>query len=192
MQASLPAMSNWLPVAALVMLAIISTYVLKGLNDEDAKNATQTSHIADFYLEKFTMTVMDEAGRPKRELIAEYMAHFADNQTKELTQPHMIIYHETRPPWHIKSERGWVSANDDVMLLLGKVHIWRDDHAGVRVLDIETQDFRVLPETEYGETDKHVVIRTPSSETTGTGMRVYLQQRRLELLSGVNTVYEQN
>ena len=50
----------------------------------------------------------------------------------------------------------------------------------------------MLPDTQYGETDKPVVIRTPSSETKSTGMRAYLEQRRLELLSGVNTVYERN
>ena len=32
-------------------------------------------------------------------------------------------------PWHIKSERGWVSAAGDVILLLGKVH-WRKSESG--------------------------------------------------------------
>ena len=185
-------MLKWLSFAVLVLVAIVSGYVLKQLNDEEQARDSKTAHIPDFYMHTFTMTVMDEEGRPKREVIADYMAHFADNETKELVQPHLIVYQENRPPWHITSETGWVSANDDVMLLLGEVRIWRDNDAGVRELEIETRDLRVLPETQYGETDKPVVIRTPSSETRSIGMRAYLEQRRLELLSGVNTIYEQN
>ena len=83
-----------------------------------------------------------------------------------------------------------MSADDDVMLLLGEVHIWRDGADGVREIDLRTTDLRVLPESEYGETDKPVVIRTPGSESRGIGMRAYLNQRRIELLSEVRTIYE--
>ena len=78
------------------------------------------------------------------------------------------------------------------MLLYGDVQIWRLNEAGVRELEIETRDVRVLPDTQYGETDKPVVIRTPGSVTTSIGMRAYMGQRRIELLSGVKTIYEQN
>ncbi len=77
------------------------------------------------------------------------------------------------------------------MLLLGKVHIWKNALSGERQVDIRTEDLRVLPETEYGETDKQVIITTPSSQSRGVGMRAWLKQSRLELLSQVHTVYEQ-
>ena len=76
------------------------------------------------------------------------------------------------------------------MLLLGEVEIWREGESGQRELEILTQDLRVLPETQYGETDKPVVIRTPNSESKSVGMRAYLEKRRLELLSQVTTTYE--
>ena len=185
-------MKKWLPLVVLAAFTAVSAFVLKELTQEDKEREAQVGHIVDFYMESFSITVMDENGQPSRKMMADYMAHFADNETKELEHPHMVMYQTDRPPWHITSERGWVSANDDVMLLLGEVHIWRDNEAGVRELEIETQDLRVLPQTQYGETDKPVVIRTPSSETTSTGMRAYLEQRRIELLSGVKTVYENN
>jgi lipopolysaccharide export system protein LptC len=100
------------------------------------------------------------------------------------------MYRQEGEPWHVRSERGWVSPSGDVMLLLGKVHIWRNNASGLKELDIKTEDLRVLPEDEYGETDKPVLITTPTSETRGVGMKAHLAESRLELLSNVKTRHE--
>ena len=57
-------------------------------------------------------------------------------------------------------------------------------------MDIRTEDMRVLPNTNYGETDKLVIINTPGSESRGVGMRAFLDQGRVELLSQVHTLYD--
>ena len=144
----------------------------------------------DYYVENFTTTTMDENGFPRRRVTADYMAHFPDTDTHELANPQLILYRESKSPWYVRSERGWISSNQEVMLLLGKVHIWRNDSAGERELDIRTEDMRVLPNSDYGETDRLVVISTPTSESRGVGMRAFLDKSRLELLSQVHTVYE--
>ena len=185
-------MKRWLPLLALVAVCIASWWVFSELSDPDAEEDATSGDIADFYMETFSTTVMDENGQPKRTLTGERMSYFAKNDTKEVEHPYLIVYHPNRSPWHAKSERAWVSANEDVMLLYGDVLIWRVNEAGVRELEIETRDVRVLPDTQYGETDQPVVIRTPSSETRSIGMRAYMEQRRIELLSGVKTIYEQN
>ena len=119
------------------------------------------------------------------------MAHFPDTDTHEFQRPYMIMYRDQgQLPWHVRSERGWLSASGDVMLLLGQVHIWRNDANGLNELDIKTEDLRVLPERDYGETDKQVLITTPTSQTRGTGMRAHLAESRLELLKDVHTRYE--
>jgi lipopolysaccharide export system protein LptC len=119
---------------------------------------------------------MGEDGSPLRRLSAAYMAHFADTETKELTHPHLVVYQEEAEPWHVSSERGWVSADNDVLMLLGKVNIWRNRPDGKPEVHIETE----LP----------VSISTPESFTRGTGMRAYLGESRVELLSKVRTKIE--
>ena len=167
-----------------------SFWLVAALSDGERGAQDDERHVADLYITDFVTVTMGLDGKPVRELSAEKLSHFSDTDTKELEKPYLVIHHPTDPPWHVRSERGWVSANDDVMLLLGKVHIWRDTPDGVRDLDLHTTDLRVLPESQYGETDKHVVIRTPNSESSGEGMRAYLKQSRIELLSQVRTVYE--
>ncbi len=180
------------PLALMLILAGLSYWILQELEPEPLGGGSAQRHIPDYYMENFTTTTMGENGKPQRRIEAHYMAHFPDTDTHEFDRPYLTMYRDKGPPWHVRSERGWLSASGDVMLLLGKVNIWRNDADGAKALDIKTEDLRVLPETSYGETDRPVTITTPESITTGTGMKAYLEESRLELLSEVRTRYESN
>lgn len=179
------------PLAVMLAIALASFWMLRQLDSELFGPAASAPHTPDLYMENFVSTAMGPTGRPHRRVEAEYMAHFPDTNTHEFQRPYMIMYRDDeQPPWHVRSERGWLSATGDVMLLLGKVHIWRNDADGVKNLDIKTEDLRVLPERDYGETDKPVLITTPASQTRGIGMKAYLAENRMELLKDVHTRYE--
>lgn len=180
------------PILLMLILAAGSFWVLRELEPDLLGGGRAPRHIPDYYMENFKTVTMDENGQPERRIEANYMAHFPDTDTHEFDRPYLTMYRDEAPPWHVRSERGWLSASGDVMLLLGKVHIWRNDENGVKELDIKTEDLRVLPETSYGETDRPVTITTPTSTTTGVGMKAYLEESRLELLSEVRTRYEPN
>jgi len=184
------AFGTWVPMVVLVVLAVASTLWLAGLGDEDEKSKRFLGHAPDVTMEEFEVTTMGEDGSPLRRLSAAYMAHFNDTGTKELKHPHLVVYQEQAEPWHVASERGWVSADNDVLMLLGKVDIWRDGPDGKREIHIETHDLRVLPREEYAETELPVSISTPESLTHATGMRAYLDESRVQLLSKVKTTIE--
>ena len=181
---------RWMPVILLLSLAAASAWLLKELGLVSEPRQETARHVPDFYMENFTTVTMDETGEPSRRLEAAYMAHFPDTGTKEFSEPYLVMYREEATPWHIRAERGWVSATGDVMLMLGKVQIWQDREDGSRHMTVDTEDLRVLPGSDYGETDKPVVIATETSTTRGVGMRAYLEQSRMELLSLVSTHYE--
>ncbi len=175
---------------ALAAIALVSGWFLNRLDAELPQKAADGRKVPDYYVENFTATTLDQSGFPSRRLDAAYMAHYPETDTHELTDPYLVLFAELATPWHVRSERGWVSPDGEEMLLLGKVHIWRNNESGERHLDIRTEDLRVLPGTEFGETEKRAVITTPSSESRGLGMRAWLGKSRLELLSEVHTVYE--
>lgn len=184
------AVGTWVPVVILAALAIISTAWLVQLGKSDSRVQRFDGHAPDLTMEEFEVTTMGEDGSPTRRLSAAYMAHFTDTETKELTHPHLTIYRDQAEPWHVASERGWVSADNDVLMLLGKVDIWRNNADGGREIHIETEDLRVLPDQEYAETALSVRFSTPESLTSGTGMHAYLGEGRVQLLSKVKTVIE--
>jgi lipopolysaccharide export system protein LptC len=176
--------------SSLAAVALLSGWFLNSLNTEPPKRAEGSQRRPDYYVENFTATTLDESGFPTRRLDAAYMAHYPETDTHELADPYLVLFAELATPWHVRSERGWLSPDGDEMLLIGKVHIWRNDTSGDRQVDIRTENLRVLPGTEYGETDEQVVITTPSGESRGVGMRAWMGESRLELLSQVRTVYE--
>lgn len=186
----LSAFGTWVPTVTLVGLAVVSSLWLAQLGNPDAQPKRFAGHAPDLTMEEFEVTTMGEDGSPLRRLSAAYMAHFTDTKTKELTHPHLVVYREEQEPWHVASERGWVSADNDVLMLLGKVNIWRNRPDGKREIHIETEDLRVLPDDEYAETELPVSISTPESLTSGTGMRAYLGESRVQLLSRVKTTID--
>lgn len=184
------ALGTWVPAAVLVVFAVASTLWLAGLGDQDGESKRFEGHAPDLTMEEFEVTTMGEDGRRLRRLSAATMAYFTDTETTELRRPHLVIYQEPEEPWHVASERGWISADNDVLMLLGKVDIWRDGPDGKREIHIETHDLRVLPREEYAQTDLPVSISTPESLTHGTGMRAYLGESRVQLLSKVKTTIQ--
>jgi lipopolysaccharide export system protein LptC len=174
----------------LVVLAVASSLWLASLSTTSAVIKRFEGRAPDLTMEEFEVTSMGEDGSPLRRLSAAYMAHFTDTETKELTHPHLVVYQEEAEPWHVASERGWVSADNDVLMLLGKVNIWRNRPDGKPEIHIETEDLKVLPREEFAETELPVSISTPESFTRGTGMRAYLGESRVQLLSDVRTKIE--
>lgn len=184
------AAGTWLPAAALVALAVASSLWLASLGTTSTEIERFEGRAPDLTMEEFEVTSMGEDGSPLRRLSAAYMAHFADTDTKELTHPHLVVYQEEAEPWHVASERGWVSADNEVLMLLGKVNIWRNRPDGKPEIHIETEDLKVLPRAEFAETELPASISTPESFTRGTGMRAYLGEGRVQLLSNVRTRIE--
>lgn len=178
---------QWLPGLVLLVLAAITLIVARQLDETDPARRGARLENPDFYMQNFVSTVMGLDGLADRTLKAKRLEHFPKTNEKELTEPYLVLYQTGAPAWHIRSESGWISPSGDVVLLRGRVHAWRVSNTGVKLVDIHTRDLRILPETDYGETDKPVTIATADQRTVGLGMRAFLAESRVELMSQVRT-----
>ena len=177
---------QWTVAAVLLAVAGASGWALRTLDSGNPEASRRAPGEPDAYMEHFVTVEMDDEGKPKRRLEADYMA-FHPDETTELSNPYYVLYPADGEPWHVRSEHGRISADGNVVMLLGRVDIWRNDGSGARDLDIRTGNLKVLPESGYGETEEPVTIRTPTSTSKGVGMRAWLDERRIELLSEVRT-----
>ena len=173
-------------LAALLAAAGAAGWVLYNAGVRTQVTTRSAPDAPEAYMEHFVTVEMDDTGKPRRRVEASYMAYHAD-RTVELTQPRYVLFRAEGEPWHVRSERGHVSADGTVVWLLGKVDAWRNDAAGARDLDIRSERLTVLPDSESAETTEPVTIRTPGSMSTGVGMRAWLGETRFELLSQVRT-----
>ncbi|HTT07503.1 MAG TPA: LPS export ABC transporter periplasmic protein LptC [Gammaproteobacteria bacterium] len=175
---------------ALLVAVLLTGWWLYDLDREAMRAKALKTHEPDYFMENFVRTQLDTAGQKKHRLQAKMMLHYPDDGSTELVQPLLEVYNADGPPWHVKSERGWISAKHDLVLLRGEVQIWRETAGGARDFEVLTRDVRVLPDDRYAETAQPAIIRSPSAEYHAVGMRAWLDENRLELLKQVRGHHE--
>ena len=169
-------------LALLIGAAAGSAGLLQWLSDDPAGEASIDYHDPDYYMEDFTTLTLKEDGKPKNKIHAIYMAHYPDNDTTELLKPQMEVFREDKSPLYIEADKGWVTGDNEVLLLRGAVKLQEFDEQGNATLEINTADVKVLLNEEYAETDQYATIVTDSATIRGTGMRAFLPESRLQII----------
>lgn len=181
---------RWKLISILLVIAGFSYWALDTLTEGDATKLNELAHYPDYYLENFTTLTMNEDGTPKNRLRAVYMSHYQDDNTSELHKPELEIFRVDRPSIMITADNGWVTSNNDVILLSGNVYLHQDDELGNLKVELIAEDARVLVDKKYAETDKAATFITKRTVTNSIGMRIYFQEQRMEFLSNVQTTVE--
>jgi len=170
----------------LLGLAFISAIAVNWLSKDQDLFSSRPGHYPDYYMEHFSTLTMKQDGSRKNRLYADYMAHYPDDGTIELNRPKLEIYKEEKPPMVITADKGWVTSDNKVILLTGKVDLTQDNHEGVRELEVNTADVRVLLDQDYAETDQHATIKRLNTIVNTDGIRAYFKKNRIELLDNVH------
>ncbi len=173
-----------------VLLGVLTFWLLERLDDDDEARQRAAADQPDYYLEEMTRRTMNREGGLQSVLTAEAVTHFPLDDTTELAHPHMEIYNGGESPWQVVAERGLVKADNEVILLQGRVEIWRVNARGVREYEILTSELRVFPKVQYAETDRLATIKGPATITRTRGFRANFEHNRLELLERVRTRYD--
>ena len=137
-----------------------------------------------------TTIKMNDDGTPKNQLSASYMAHFPDDNTTELDYPKLRIFRADKLPINVSADKGWVTSSNEVILLKGNVHLYQIEETGEMSLELITDDARVLIDKKYAETDKPATVISKKSTTNSTGIRINMQEHKMEFLNKVHTTIE--
>ena len=174
-------------LALLIGAAASSAWLLNWLSPDPGRALQTDARAPDYYMEDFTTLTMNQDGKPKNKLSADFLAHYPHNDSTELVQPRMEIFREDKLPLYINAETGRLTGDDDTILLQGAVEMREYDDAGSPVLEVNTSQVKVLLDEEYAETDKFATIVTNTAVITGTGIRAYLPESRLEIVKHEKT-----
>lgn len=183
-------MNAWLSALAVLLAGMLSFWLLQNLERTETAARRAKAHDPDYYLEDMVRHSLGEDGGLRHILKARRVLHYPDDDSMELASPHLEIYNGDGEPWHVIAERGWVSGDNDVVLLHGEVEIWRLGADGERAHQVLTTELRVLPREQYAETDNPSIIVSPTTITHAIGVRANLAHDRLELVKRVRSRYE--
>jgi lipopolysaccharide export system protein LptC len=178
------------PPLAFGLVAAFTWWLQNLVEPEKPKVEKALRHDPDYFMENFTVTSMNEAGRPHYFMEAQYMAHFPDDDTTRFVKPHLTIYQEDVAPWTVDSEHALATAGGKEVHLMGNVIMQRPDTPEQAGLKLTTKDLLVRPDDEYAETNQPVTIVDASGIVNAVGMQVYMRDEKVLLQSQVRGVYE--
>ncbi len=148
------------------------------------------------YLTDVETTQYNEQGNISYTFNAAKVSYFQHNKKRKtkrdytlLDAPDIVMFDPSRPPWHVTAKHGRTNASGSHIKLWGNVKIWQTNAAGERA-ELTTSQLVVKPDQQYAETDKPVMISTADGETRAVGMKAFLKQDKIQLLSQVRGVHE--
>ncbi|WP_407312230.1 LPS export ABC transporter periplasmic protein LptC [Pseudomonas sp. nanlin1] len=123
------------------------------------------------------------------EMTADKVEHLKASEVTQLTKPDMQLYRGSVYPWHVQSERGEVNPDGTEVELIDSVRVARTDQKQ-RATVITTSRMTVFPQKQYAQTEQNVRIDGAGGVSTAKGMKAYLNDSRINLLSNVRGQYE--
>ena len=176
-----------LPLAAL-LIALGYWNIRPESFDEAPLNAASDTSI-DFFLVNPHTQQFKEDGSLAYQLTANKLEHIKTSDMTMLNMPELLTYRAGELPWHVQSTLGEVGPEGKRVELINNVRAQRIDAKSRQSL-LTTSRMTVFPDTEYAETNRAVKIEAGNSVTTATGMKAYLNEGRMLLLSNVRGQHE--
>ncbi|TIH07593.1 LPS export ABC transporter periplasmic protein LptC [Pseudomonas leptonychotis] len=152
-------------------------------------HAAETDNAIDFYATNTYTVQYQPDGKLHYELTADKVEHIKASDITLMTEPNMNLFRGTELPWKIRSERGEVSPGGTEVELIEQVRVERTDAKG-RPTILTTSRLTVFPEKEYAQTQQAVRIDAANGVTTAKGMKAYMNDGRMLLLSNVRGQHE--
>jgi len=179
-------------LTGLALLAGLSYGLLRLVESSLWKPAPVESREPVLTIERFQAIRMNVAGLREYVLEAPLLVQLAGQEGTRVQKPVMDWYQpdgRTRE-WRLRAENGWIAADQQQVRLEGEVVMTRTAESGKSPVTITTRDVLVRPTERYAETAAPALAVTPGGELRAIGVRAYLDQERLELLSQVRGFYE--
>ncbi|QLF92402.1 LPS export ABC transporter periplasmic protein LptC [Pseudomonas sp. ABC1] len=148
-----------------------------------------TKPAVDFYVLNSSTVQYQADGKLDYKMTAEKLEHIDASDISLLTKPQLHSFRGNEHPWHIRSERGEASPGGEQIELIEQVKVERTDAKGRQTV-LTTSRMTVHPEKDYAETRQPVRIVAANGVTTATGMKTYLNEGRMLLLSNVRGQHE--
>ncbi|ROM87066.1 LPS export ABC transporter periplasmic protein LptC [Pseudomonas brassicacearum] len=128
-------------------------------------------------------------GKVQYEMTADKVDHVKATDITLVTTPDLNMFRGTEFPWHVQSKRAEVNSGGTEVELIDSVRVARTDEKN-RTTIITSTRMTVFPQQQYAQTEQPVRIDGAGGVSTGTGMKAYLKESRIHLLSNVRGQYE--
>jgi lipopolysaccharide export system protein LptC len=141
---------------------------------------------SSYELDHFTLHALGQDGKLAFTMTAPHLARREGNDSLYVNAPKYSFVASDGSNWDGKSQYAWVSADNNVVKLIGKVDMRRPPTKTISEAEIHTADATVWTQDKRMASAAPSVIQDPGRILRGTGMKADFDTRTLELLSDVH------
>ncbi|CEK11128.1 LPS export ABC transporter periplasmic protein LptC [Legionella hackeliae] len=180
--------ATWL-FCALIALACSGWYFASStaIVKLDDKTLSQS---ADVIVTNLTVRRFDEEGKLINYLHTPQMQHIPADNTNLLKTPQIIITQPGQPAWQINSDHAKAIHGGEKITFIRNVIVHQNKGEHSQESTMKTEELTYFPKEKLATTDLAVSFEQPGSTVHSQGMKAYLADKRVQLLSRAHATYE--
>lgn len=181
---------SWKSLASIILTGVVATlffgWAFQIVEIQPARLATKSEESPTWYWEVAHYRAFDEQGALVQDATADGVIYYEIPDTAYMAEPRIKIFGDDGLPWHTDSRFGSIIEDG------ARIELWQDVviHKASEDLSVKTQRLVIFPDQNMAETDSPVTLLSVSSRTDAVGMRAWLEQEKIELLSEVKTIHD--
>lgn len=179
----------WLPLLPLLLL-LVATWWLNQQVSPLAKVISKPRHDVDYVMDNFSALTLDKQGQPVHSISAEKLWHYPDDDTTHLQMPVLKSLFADSPPVVTSAQTGKIASKGDEVFLYDDVVVVRLAGNGMGEQRFATAYLHVVPERDWADTDRSVVMTNQFNIIRAVGMELDNKARTVRLLSRVKAKHE--
>lgn len=176
---------NLLTLTALLIGAVASGVLLFRSGPEEAAEERGPRLGIGYFMTEARLVGTGEDGRALYRVSAATASQSLADGAVKMEDVRMIYDPLTDIPWDVRADTGRMPPDGKIIELEGNVVAMTREGEGSPTT-IRTDYLEMDPETFVAETSRKVTVEYQGHEVYATGMRLYLREERLQLISNVN------
>lgn len=173
-------------VAILLLFVLVAStwwaadYTQRAVKVEPPRRVT---HEPDSWADHFVMVRTDPAGMAVNRLEGDYMEHFPDDDSYEITNAKAIGQRTGSPITIGTARKAVMDQNGSRIVMSGDAHLHRLPDQDRSALDVRSQQLTLLPDEDVTFTNLPALVVNGNSTMNGKGMRYDNKSRTLKVFS---------
>jgi len=180
--------SLWLPLAILLLLAMLSFWIERSVQIAPKGNQGNNTE-PEGIMENFDALRTDPSGQPQYRLSAKKLKHYSGNKRTELESPRFVLLDAQAGDITVKAHQASISPDGKEVDLRGNVTILREAGPGQSALTLRTARLIVFPERDLLRAPGAIDVEDATFKIRAGAMEYDAGQRVIKLTGRVNARY---
>lgn len=175
-------------ISVVTLLVALGLQYRQQSTPTEQNNPQQDRNEPDFYLTNTSSIQYSKHGLVSYLFKAHKLEHFPKGDYTLASAPNVTLFHKDGTPWVISALTGRIESDHKDIKLWDNVELRRVTPESPLLM--KTKELIIEPDKETAFTDKDVVITSNLGRVDATGMKAYIHENRMELLSNVRVRHE--